>query len=76
MASLIGRELTLQGELDHRAARVLELEALVQARDLGMGFNKKSASGLQAALGLLKTDFMSMQTEYVQANKEVSCLGG
>ena len=72
LASLTGRELTLQSELDRRAARVIELEALVEARELGAGFNKKSASGLQTALGLLKNELVDTKRDHTHSIEQVS----
>ena len=72
IASLTGRELTLQSELDHRGARVIELESLLQARELGAGFNKKSVSSVQTTVELLKNELEDTKRNYTITNQEVN----
>lgn len=71
IASLTGRELTLQSELDRRAARILELEALGEAKGLEKGLSRNSVSGLQTAVGLIKNEIAHTKREHINANKQV-----
>lgn len=72
IAELTGREVSLQSTLDQKEARVLELESLLQCRDLGSSVASKSVMNAMTGLEILKGDLERTRDDYSNTCDEVS----
>ena len=72
IAELMGREVTLQSTLDQKEARVLELESLLQCRDLGNSVVNQSVLNAVMGLEILKSDLERTREDYANSCDEVS----
>lgn len=74
IATLTGRELTLASELDQREARILELEALLQALEIAGDSRERSLTRSQVSLDILRADLTKTRDDYHTTCDEVVLL--
>lgn len=61
----------LVAEVNEREARVLELEALLQAGDVSSASGRRSLRDVLLLVGLLKGDLAKAKEEQLQSKKQV-----
>lgn len=74
IAELQGRETQLNSEISRQEARVIQLEALLQERQVGDSSKVAKLSSTQAELELLHSLLLRTREEHVAACNEVSAL--
>ena len=74
IAHLQDRQSELQAEVQEREARVLQLEALVQAGAVSSASGQRSLSDICTCVGLVKTDLAQTRKEQLQSIAQVSQL--